>query len=102
MGERVMFLNHDELMVLSRGGRVPRAERPVPAAMLSRYSGTGMLSAQTGAGLHRPRRLGRSLAGRVRAAWQLVRGRPQASRTGRGELGAHAYLDLEFIVKDKR
>jgi hypothetical protein len=97
-----MFLNHDELMVLSRGGRVPRAERPVPAAMLSRNRGTGMLSAQTGAGLHRPRRLAGSLAERTRAAWRLVRGRPRASRAARGELGAHAYLELEFIVKDKR
>jgi hypothetical protein len=97
-----MYLNHDELMLLSRGGRVPRAERPVPAAMLSRYSGTGMLSGYSGSGFGGTRHSGRSLAERIRAVWRLVPRRSRASRAGRGELGAHAYLDLEFTVEDER
>jgi hypothetical protein len=88
-----MYLNHDELMLLSRGGRVPRAERPRPGPIGPRPPGPGL----GGVGRH-----GRRLAGRLRSVSWPARRRHQAPPPGRGELGAHAYLELEFTIEDER
>jgi hypothetical protein len=71
-----MYLNHDELMVLSRGGRVPRAERPTPAMVRPERAGPGRLSMLLG-----------GLRSRLRR---------------RTELGGHTYLELEFGVEDEK
>lgn len=70
-----MYLNHDELLVLSRGGRVPRAERPRPVVLPPERVGPGRLAT-------------------------LVRGLRARSRR-RTELDVHSYLELEFAVDDE-
>jgi hypothetical protein len=72
-----------ELMILSRGGRVPRAmhpgPRPLPVPVRS----------------ERPERAG---PGRLARLAQHLR-RPSRRR---GELDVHSYLELEFAVDDER
>lgn len=70
-----MHLNHDELMLLSRGGRVPRAERPRPVMVLRDQVGPGRVAT-------------------------LVHGLRTRSRR-RHELDVHSYLELEFAVEDE-
>lgn len=71
-----MHYDRYELMLLSRGGRVPRASRPRPL----------------------PVALERDVPGRVA---MLIGGLRRRSRR-RGELDVHQYLELEFAVDDER
>jgi hypothetical protein len=73
-----MRMDHGELMLLSRTGRVPRAVRAGPGAIDAREPRT---------------RLTERLRGRREAGTERAR---------RGELNTHAYLDLEFVVDDER
>ncbi len=70
-----MYLDRDELMLLSRGGRVPRAQRPGPVVPLPEREGPGRLVT-----------LRDGLRGRLRR---------------RPELDVHTYLELEFSVEDE-
>jgi hypothetical protein len=73
-----VYLDRNELLLLSRGGRIPRASRhpPVP--------------------LPEPER--REVRGRLMTAVGRLRGRPAR----RPALDTHQYLRLEFSVDDER
>jgi hypothetical protein len=73
-----VYLDRNELLLLSRGGRVPRASRP-PAVPL-------------------PDRQRREGPGAIVAAVRRLRGRPAR----RPALDTHQYLRLEFSVDDER
>jgi hypothetical protein len=73
-----VYLDRNELLLLSRGGRIPRASRP-PAVPLPE-----------------PER--REGPGRIMAAVRRLRGRPAR----RPALDTHQYLRLEFSVDDER
>jgi hypothetical protein len=75
--EAVVYLDRNELLLLSRGGRVPISSRPRPVPPLG--------PERTG-----PGRLATLVAG-MRAR---VRRRPQ--------LDAQKYLEMEFAVDDER
>jgi hypothetical protein len=68
-------LDRNELLLLSRGGRVPRAEPPRPVVV-------------------RPERVG---PGRLATLVQGLRARSHR----RTELDVHSYLELEFGVDDE-
>ncbi len=72
-----MYLDRNELLLLSRGGRVPRASRaPVPLPERERREGPG----------------------RLVTVVRRLRNRP----AGDPALDAHQYLRLEFVVDDER
>lgn len=72
-----MYLDRNELLLLSRGGRVPRASRPpIPLPEPERREGPG----------------------RLRAAVRRLRG----GLARRPALDTHQYLRLEFSVDDER
>ncbi|MGI8712874.1 MAG: hypothetical protein ACR2NR_06780 [Solirubrobacteraceae bacterium] len=75
-----MLFNRDELLLLSRGGRVPRAQRPRPGPV------------DVGPVRRRPT---------SRPRWLSLRGRGGEPRPRRGELNPHAYLELELVVDDE-
>lgn len=82
-----MFLNRDELALLSRGGRVPRALRPAPAGLHER--------AVTAAGPAGWRV--RLAPGRLRPTRATGRA-PAAVAPARAPIPSQRYLELEFAV----
>jgi hypothetical protein len=75
--EAVVYLDRNELLLLSRGGRVPISSRPRPVPPLGPQ--------RTG-----PCRVARLVGG--------VRARLRRS----AQLDAQKYLELEFVVDDER
>jgi hypothetical protein len=75
-----VYLDRYELMILSRGGRVPRPSRPRPVPL--------------------PVPVRSELAGPGRAA-TLVHALRRRSRR-RGQIDVHTYLEMEFAVDDER
>lgn len=71
-----MHYDRYELMLLSRGGRVPQASRPRPLPVALERDGPGRLAVLVAGLRHRSRR--------------------------RPELDVHSYLALEFNVDDER
>lgn len=73
-----MYIDRDEMIILSRGGRVPRATRPVllPVRVWSQRAGPSRVAT-------------------------LVEGLRRRSHRG-DRLDVHSYLKLEFAVDDER
>ena len=72
-----MYLDRNELLLLSRGGRIPRPSRaPVPLPDRERREGPGRLVTLV----------------------RRLRNRP----AGRPALDTHQYLRMEFVVDDER
>ena len=87
-----MYFDRDELMILSRGGRVPRAMYPGPRPLPVPVRSERIERAE------RARRAKRAGPGRLtRLAHGLRRPAPR-----RAELDVHSYLELEFVVDDER
>ena len=76
-----MDFDRYELMILSRGGRVPRAMHPGPRPL----PGVPVRSERAG-------------PGRLVRLVRRLRSRP----AGRPALDTHQYLQLEFVVDDER
>jgi hypothetical protein len=74
--EAVVNLDRNELLLLSRGGRVPRASRAKPLPVPPQRAGPGRV------------------AKLIQRLWARSR--------RRSRLGLQTYLELEFTVEDER